>query len=583
MTSPNSTEVAQYFNNIVSEFLASISTIDAKVLASAESCFQSISYTYRKGLRRLGRKVDWRDNCYRGVYVHRFFALHSYLVYQSLHSALADKKYLTEAWNNEPCFRVCCIGGGPGSDALGLTKFLRDTGLVPTNRLECTILDYYQQWEDTWKKITESNANVEFPPMTYFSRDMTRGSADLSILDKIRSADIVSFVKFFSTVAAAILADATRGNLLREVFRELKPGALVFYIDNIFGDEHGEFKKIAYSGGVTDVLFEKIFFPISLPVTERSVSSKSFDAAIQVAPLLSCSVTVMLLRKPPMDNGQNIPSEAEPIHTEAENALEAELIHTEADNAAEPIHIETDNALEAEPIHTEADEALLEAEPIHTEADNALEAEPIHTEADEALLEAEPIHTEADNALEAEPIHTEADEALLEDEPIHTEADNALEAEPIHTEADNALEAEPIHTEADNALEAEPIHTEADNALEAEPIHNEADEALLEAEPIHTEADNALEAEPIHIETDNALEAEPIHTEADEALLEAEPIHTEADDALPEAESILSMTTAPIVAPGDIKSDVQPQDTDQVSMPLKLRSKVNPSGRFTPY
>ncbi|XP_033624309.1 uncharacterized protein LOC117287860 [Asterias rubens] len=578
MTSPNSqsTEAAQYFNNIVSRFLASIPTIDANVLAS---CFQNISQTYRKGLHRLGIKLDWRDNCYRGVYVHRFFALHSYLVYQSLHSALADKTYLTEAWNNEPCFRVCCIGGGPGSDALGLTKFLRDNRLVPTNRLECTIFDRYREWEDTWKKMTKSNANIEFPPMTYISRDMTGCTADLSILDKIRSADFVSFVKFFSTVSAAIGADATRGNLLREVFRELKPGALVFYTDNIFGDRHGEFKRIAYSGGVTDVLFEKIHFPISLPVTERSVSSKSFDAAIQVAPLLSCSVTVMLLRKPHMDNGQNISSEAEPIHTEAENALEAELIHTEADNAAEPIHIEADNALEAEPIHTEADEALLEAEPIHTEADNALEAEPIHTEADEALIEAEPIHTEGDNALEAEPIHTEADNAL-EAEPIHTDAGEALlEAEPIHTEADNALEAEPIHTEADNALEAEPIHTDAGEALlEAEHIHTEADP---EAEHIHTEADP--EAEHIHTEADEALlEAEPIHTEADDAL-EAEPIHTEADEALPEVESILSMTTAPIVAPGDIKSDVQPQDTDQVSVSLKLGSKVNPSRRFTPY
>ncbi|XP_071788604.1 uncharacterized protein [Asterias amurensis] len=306
-----STEVAQYFNNIVSRFLNSISTSYAGVIARAESCFQSISQTYRKELRNTGSRPDWRDNCYRCVYMHRFFALHSYLVYRSLQSALADRTYLTEAWNNEPCFRVCCIGGGPGSDALGLTKFLRDTGLVSTDRLECTIFDRYLEWEFTWRMITRSNLNADFPRMTYFSRDMTWQLNGLKIheLDKVRSADMVFFVKFFSSVASFIRNDATRGNLLREIFRELKPGALLLYIDNKFNDQHGEFKRLASSGGVTEVLFENIYFPISIPVTERSVSSKSFDAAIKVAPLLSCSVTVMLLRKPHMNNGQNIPPE----------------------------------------------------------------------------------------------------------------------------------------------------------------------------------------------------------------------------------------------------------------------------------
>ncbi|XP_071789194.1 uncharacterized protein [Asterias amurensis] len=643
----------EYFESVVSEFLRSSSEQNASVKTRLKSCMMAITNLYMKKLDTTER-TDWSDDCYRCAYVYRFFAVHSYIVYQSLQLALAIEEHLTEIWKYKPCFRVCCIGGGPGSDALGLTKFLRDTGLVSTNRLECTIFDRYREWEDTWKKITQSNASDEFPLMTYFSCDMTRSYNGLSMneLDKIRSADIVSFVKFFSTVANRIGSNNDCGNLLREVFRELKPGALVLYIDNRYGDRDEDFKKIAAFGGVTETLYKNVL-PFRMPTAIRSDILTEFDRITGKNPNDPFTVSFMLLRKPseekrlsistftspivhteannalpqaelihteadealleaePIHNEAPLPAaevihteatnalpEAEPNHTEADNALpEAEPIHTEADNAlpeARPIHTEADEALpEAEPMHTEADNALLAAEPIHTEADNALpEARPIHTEADEALPEAEPIHTEADTALpEAEPIHTEADNALPEAEPMHTEADNALpEAEPTHTEADNALpEAEPIHTEADNALpEARPIHTEADEALpEAEPIHTEADNALPEAEPIHTEADNALpEAEPMHTEADNALpEAEPTHTEADNALPEAEPIHTEADNALPEAEPIHTEAdnALPEVEPIHTESDVQPQDTGQVSMPLKLRSKVNPSARFTPY
>ncbi|XP_033624836.1 RNA polymerase II degradation factor 1-like [Asterias rubens] len=569
------------------------------------------------------------------------------MVYRSLQLALANEEHLKEIWKNKPCFRVCCIGGGPGSDAVGLTKFLRDTGLVSTNRLECSIFDRYQEWEDTWKKITQSNASDEFPPMTYFSCDMTRSYTGLSMneLDKIRSADIISFVKFCSTVADYIGSHEECGTLLYEIFRELKPGALVLYIDNRYRDRDEEFKEMAEFRGVSETLYTSNQ-DFSMPVANRSDILTTFDRVTGKNPNNVFPVSVMLLRKPSEEKTLSISTctspivhteadnalpEAEPNHTEADNTLpEAEPNHTEADNAlpqAEPIHTEADNTLpEAKPIHTEADTALLEAEPIHTEAPlpaaevihteatNALpEAENNHTEADNALPQAEPMHTEADNALpEAEPMHTEADEALLEAEPthteaplpaaepIHTEATNALpEVEPTHTEADNTLpEAKPIHTEADNALpEAEPIHTEADKALpEAEPMHTEADEALLEAEPIHTEAPLPA-AEPIHNEATNALpEVESIHTEAVNSLPEAEPMHTEADNALPEAEPFPSKRSiSPLVTTSEaesvpsmsthIKPDVQPHDTDEATTPPKLQVRRKPQSRcrYAPY
>ena len=147
--------------------------------------------------------------------------------------------------------------------------------------------------------ITESNANVEFPSMTYFSGDMTRKDTGLSSdeLLKVRSANVVSFVKFFSTVSAFIKKDSSRGNLLRVIFRKLKPGALVFYVDNCHGKRHTEFKSVASSEGVTDVLYDRCE-QIRLPGTKRSAILKRFDEKTKSTIRKCFRVSIMLLRKP---------------------------------------------------------------------------------------------------------------------------------------------------------------------------------------------------------------------------------------------------------------------------------------------
>ena len=154
-------EADEYFEKVVIEFLSSSSDQNASVIGRLKPCMEEIRRVYMKSLHNTARP-DWSDECYRCTYVYRFFAMHSYMVYQSLQLGLADKEHLTDIWKYKPSFRVCCIGGGPGSDALGLTKFLRDTGLVPTNRLECTIFDLRPEWEDTWKRLHRAMPVMSF-------------------------------------------------------------------------------------------------------------------------------------------------------------------------------------------------------------------------------------------------------------------------------------------------------------------------------------------------------------------------------------------------------------------------------------
>ena len=256
---------------------------------------------YKQGLGDTGTRPYWSDTGYRCAYVYRFFTIHCYLVYRSLQLSLVYSGYLIwESWRWYPVLRVCCIGGGPGSDVVGLTKFLRDYSLLQESHIEGTIIDLYREWENSWNTITEANPN-EFPHRVMYLRGnilWTDSQLSPDGLFAIRSAHIITVVKFFSTVAAFIRKDTSHGNLLREIFHEMKPGALVLYIDNLYSNQHVQFQNIAYSGGVRELLFEW-HGEMILPDFEQSASTSRISKATDwFKPLKRCTVSIMLLRKP---------------------------------------------------------------------------------------------------------------------------------------------------------------------------------------------------------------------------------------------------------------------------------------------
>ena len=292
---------AKYFDYVVGNYFSLIlASGKTKVVDSLRSRFDSISMIYRQRLGTTDSRPDWSNGDNRRSYVYRFFAMHCYIVYRSLQLSLADFTFLAKSCTGKSSFHVCCIGGGPGSDLVGLTKFLRDKELFPVDRLECSIFDLYQQWESDWVQMARANPG-EFPSqLTYFPVDITHKQRPLSKkgLRKIQAADIITVVKVFSSVAAFVRKDAAHGRLLREIFQEMKPGALVLYIDNRNGDKHNEFQTMAHYGGVREVLF-KWQGEMGMPSVEKhSTSIRHIAQKTGFRPLQRCNVTIMILRKP---------------------------------------------------------------------------------------------------------------------------------------------------------------------------------------------------------------------------------------------------------------------------------------------
>lgn len=76
-------------------------------------------------LRNDGREpVDYKDPATRFAYVYKYVASHGDYVVRLL---TLTRESLGKVFNNETA-RVTCIGGGPGSDILGVLKYLADHG-----------------------------------------------------------------------------------------------------------------------------------------------------------------------------------------------------------------------------------------------------------------------------------------------------------------------------------------------------------------------------------------------------------------------------------------------------------------------
>ncbi len=170
--------------------------------------------------------INYEDPATRFAYVFKYTASHGDYVVQTLQAARqAQKSDLFEG----DSLRLSCIGGGPGSDVIGVLKYLSDHPSEPTKKITCYLLDGEQAWADTWTEIGDSietsvSVNVNFQPL-----DVT-DPGSWSAQKKFLQADLFTLSYFVSEVYA--VDTGVVANFWQKLFDEAKPGALFLYVDN---------------------------------------------------------------------------------------------------------------------------------------------------------------------------------------------------------------------------------------------------------------------------------------------------------------------------------------------------------------
>lgn len=169
-----------------------------------------------------GVEIEYSDIITRFAYIYAYVTCHANLVYQAIREHSPE---LAALFNNEKV-NVTCIGGGPGSEILGILKYISRENKNPFVR--CTLFDKEPGWAECWNDVDEKlTAQVQISTF-YQAFDVTKAET-WSIYDKYLKADLFSMIYFMSEVnSLRDSADAFFSNF----FEKAKQGALFLYIDN---------------------------------------------------------------------------------------------------------------------------------------------------------------------------------------------------------------------------------------------------------------------------------------------------------------------------------------------------------------
>ena len=166
--------------------------------------------------------IDYADPVNRFAYVYSYVTCHANLV--------ASKITATHALRNlfdNPKVSISCIGGGPGSDFLGVVKFMMQTNKGAA--VKCYLLDREERWGDSWSNV-DDKIDPAFRISTIFQRmDVTETDSPNRIRSYVQQSDLITLTYFMSEV---FKQQSASNPFFDKLVEHAKPGTLFLYIDN---------------------------------------------------------------------------------------------------------------------------------------------------------------------------------------------------------------------------------------------------------------------------------------------------------------------------------------------------------------
>ncbi len=196
------------------------STSDEEKDEQIRNELRQLSSYYQRGILENNYDgIDYSDPATRFAYVYTYVTAHANIVFELIQEYACLKSLFKR--NN---LTVSCIGGGPGSDILGILKFMERWQRLPS--LHCSLYDREALWGEVWsdlsQKVDSTNLNLYFQ-----SLDVTATKAIQ--YSKLFNAELFTMIYFMSEVYAK--KDAAFP-FFEKMFTKAKPGAIILFVDN---------------------------------------------------------------------------------------------------------------------------------------------------------------------------------------------------------------------------------------------------------------------------------------------------------------------------------------------------------------
>ena len=211
--------VFQLIHTVLDELYQAIPGAEKEKDASIQGMLRDLSHGFAK--LTTENKISYCDPATRFAYICRYVTSHSNLVYQRIKCTPT----LTKLFKKSEV-HVSCVGGGPGSDLLGLLKYVSEHHNCPT--LRCHLLDGENAWADAWSDV-DQKLQAPCKISTYFLPMDVCSPASWRLHSKYLSADLFTLIYFMSEVYCR---RSENQPYFDHLFGKMKKGALLLYVDN---------------------------------------------------------------------------------------------------------------------------------------------------------------------------------------------------------------------------------------------------------------------------------------------------------------------------------------------------------------
>jgi hypothetical protein len=180
----------------------------------------SLKIAYER-LAEKGVPNDYSQDVTKFAYIYKYVTSHASVVYQLITksprlSKLFDKDQVT----------ISCIGGGPGSDLLGILKYVIIYKKTP--QLRVNLFDKEPSWSECWNDVDEKLRSQLRISTSFVPFDVTDKKSWASY-QKFLSSDLFTMVYFMSEINS--LREAAEP-FFTNLFENAKSGSLLLYVDN---------------------------------------------------------------------------------------------------------------------------------------------------------------------------------------------------------------------------------------------------------------------------------------------------------------------------------------------------------------
>jgi len=215
--------VFQLVKSVLDEIYERISGQSADKNNRIEGEIESLKAAYER-LGEQGVPNDYSKAVTRFAYIYKYVTCHANVVYHLLRSspqlaALFDREQVN----------ISCIGGGPGSDFLGILKYIINSEKAPrVKQLRVNLFDKEPAWSECWNDVDEKLRSHLRIATSFVPFDVTDPKT-WATYQKFLSSDLFTMIYFMSEI-----------NSLREeaepfftnLFEKAKSGSLILYVDN---------------------------------------------------------------------------------------------------------------------------------------------------------------------------------------------------------------------------------------------------------------------------------------------------------------------------------------------------------------